>query len=264
MSEDTQFYGRFDDDSSNTNRNKPFVEKSDSASYSIAKVFGYMAIFILITALITIGLGVGLNYWLISATTDEELAAFVQTVIVLLIVSSIGLLVTTIVSQVVFLKGKHSVIVPAVIYAALMGVVIGLIAALINDWVVLGITFGITAGVFGIMALIGLLSKGRLTGLALIGMGLMFGAMFISLFMIIIMIFFPSMYVWYYWIVSFMMFAAVMFMTIYDISHIKALANNGALSKNLSLYLAFNLYVDFIYLFMRILLIVIRIFGRRN
>ena len=260
--ENTQFYGRFDDDSPNTNRNKPFVEQSDSAGYSIAKVFGYMAIFILVTALITIGLGVGLNYWLLSATTEEELVQLAETIVVLLIVAGVGLLVTTIVSQVVFLKGKHSVVVPAIIYAALMGIVIGLVAALINDWAILGVTFGITAGVFGIMALIGLLSKGRLTALGLIGMGLMFGAMFISLFMIIIMIFFPSLYEWYYWIVSFMMFAAVMFMTIYDISHIKALAANGALNKNLSMYLAFNLYVDFIYLFMRILMIVIRIFGR--
>lgn len=260
MSEDTQFYGRFDD-SSNTNP-KPFASQSDSAGYSIAKVFGYMAIFILVTALITVGLGVGLNLWAASASSEEEVLAIAQTIIVLLIVAAVGLLVTTIVCQVVFLKGKHSVVVPAVIYAALMGIVIGLIAALINDWAILGITFAITAGVFGIMALIGLLSKGRLTGLAIIGMGLMFGAMFISLFMIIIMIFFPSIYAWYYWIVSFMMFAAVMFMTIYDISHIKALAANGALNKNLSMYLAFNLYVDFIYLFMRILLIVIRIFGR--
>ena len=260
--ENTQFYGRFDDDPSNTR--KPYAAQSDSAGYSIAKVFGYMAIFILVTAVITIGLGLGLNYWIMSATTDEEYANIGQTIIILLIVSGIGLLVTTIVSQVVFLKGKHSVVVPAVIYAALMGIVLGLVAALINNWAILGITFAITAGVFGIMALIGLLSKGRLTALGLIGFGLMFGAMFISLFMVIIMIFFPALYEWYYWIVSFMMFAAVMFMTIFDISHIKQLAANGALNNNLSMYLAFNLYVDFIYLFMRILLIVIRIFGRRN
>lgn len=260
--ENTQFYGRFDDDPSNTR--KPYAAQSDSAGYSIAKVFGYMGIFILVTALVTIGLGLGLNYWIMSSTTDEEFANIAQTIIILLIVAGIGLIVTTIVSQVVFLKGKHSVIIPAVIYAALMGIVLGLIAALINNWAILGFTFAITAGVFGIMALIGLLSKGRLTGLAIVGLGLLFGAMFISLFMVIIMIFFPALYEWYYWIVTLMMFAAVMFMTIYDISHIKQLAANGALNKNLSMYLAFNLYVDFIYLFMRILLIVIRIFGRRS
>lgn len=262
MSEDTQFYGYYDNDPSNTR--KPYSDQSDSGAYSITKVFGYMAIFILVTALITIGLGLGLTYWIQSTTTDEEYAKIGETIIILLIVSGIGLLVTTIVSQVVFLKGRHSVIVPAIIYAVLMGVVVGLVAALIQKWAILGITFGITAGVFGIMALIGLLSKGRLTGLGLLGMGLMFGAMFISLFMVIIMLFFPALYEWYYWIVSFMMFAAVMFMTIYDISHIKQLAANGMLNKNLSMYLAFNLYVDFIYLFMRILLIVIRIFGRRS
>ena len=235
---------------------------SDEASYSIVKVFGYMAMFLLITAVVTMGVGVGFNYWMANATSDEEAYRTLMTMIVMLIISGVGLLVLTFVNQFVFLRGKHSVIVPSITYSILMGVVIGFVAAIINDWAIMGLTFAITAGVFGIMALIGLLSKGRLTGLAIIGMGLMFGAMFISVFMLIIMFLFPSIYAWYYWIVSFMMFAGVMFTSIYDISRIKELANQGMLNNNLSMYLAFDLYVDFIYIFLRLLSIVLRIVAR--
>ena len=113
------------------------------------------------------------------------------------------------------------------------------------------------------MALIALLSKGRLNGLAIAAMGLFFGAAILSLVLWMMMLFgvFSGTL---YWIVSLATFAAVMLITIWDMARIKAIAQQGEMTKNISLYCAFVLYNDFIYIFLRILRIVLIVFARRN
>ena len=65
-------------------------------------------------------------------------------------------------------------------------------------------------------------------------------------------------YMHLYWIISLLAFAAMMFITIWDMWRIKQIAEQGAMNDNLALYCAFNLYVDFIYILIRILSLLAR------
>lgn len=65
-----------------------------------------------------------------------------------------------------------------------------------------------------------------------------------------------------YWVISFAIFAAMMFITIFDIWNIKKITERGEMSTNLELYCAFTLYVDFIYILIRIIYFLILIYGK--
>lgn len=243
----------------------PFPEVIDangkdlSASYSLAKVFAYMFLWLGITAVVATPLGILINYLANSDVNGEFFLAYLG----LIVAASIAVLVLTIVIQVKFLKKGKFTVPLAVIYAVLMGVMCSTYAVIIDGYLI-GVSFGITSLIFGIMALIGVTAKKRLTGLAIAGMGLMFGALVMSGFMLIIMFFFPSFYQPYYWIISLAILCGVILTTIYDISRIKELAQKGALNKNLSLYLSFNLYVDFMYILIRIMELVAKVTGNSS
>ena len=148
---DSEYYNRYSD-------NRPLKEKADSSAVlSIAKVFGYMFIGLMITALITLGLGYYFgNVLLAETSSDIEVKIQETNVIILLValgISFIGIIVLSFVVPIVAIRGKHSVLVPAIIYSVLMGVMLSTLTIFI-DWLILGVTFGITSLVFGLMALI--------------------------------------------------------------------------------------------------------------
>jgi hypothetical protein len=116
--------------------------------------------------------------------------------------------------------------------------------------------FGITAGVFLLMGLIATFTRGNLAPLGMMGFGLILGAGVIAL----VNWFIGSSTL--YWIVSFAIFAALMFITMFDIWNIKKITENGAGDRNISYYCAFIMYVDFINIFIRILLYLVIIFGK--
>ena len=264
---DANYYDRF----AEQKQEQPRKEKerntlTGETGLSIAKVFGYMFIGLAITAVISLGLAAIFRFvWGINsdAGINETLAANAAIVlIVLLIVSAIGLIVLSIVVPITVARGKHSVLVPSIIYSVLMGVMLSTICIFV-PWSLLGLTFGVTSLVFGLMALIALLSKGRLNGLAIAAMGLFIGAGILSLvlwIMILCGVFISTLY----WIVSLATFAAVMLITIWDMARIKAIAQKGEMTTNISLYCAFVLYNDFIYIFLRILRIVLIVFAKKN
>lgn len=259
MSNDT--YTEYKEPSSNRS-----VETStDNKAYSIARVFGYMFMWLFVTTAITFGLAFLFNYLL--GAFDEARGEIFTGIIIMMIASGLGVIVMTIVTHVVLFRGKHSIAVPAGIYATFMGILMGALASVItyfneNGWLIIGISFGVTTLIFGLMALIGLSAKSKLNGLAIAAMGLFMGLFLMSGVMIIIMIFFPGLYKWWYWVLTLGLLAAVMLTTIWDIRNVKTLAEKGALNKNVSMYIAFNLYVDFIYILLRILLIVLRLLGK--
>lgn len=263
---DSQFYGRFDN---STPKQDPVESRTGDTAYSIAKVFGYMFLFLLITTVVTFGLAFLFNYLLTNAASTDAKNGIFRAELVVAIASGIALIIMSIVTRVVLLKGQHAIMVPAVIYSILMGALMGVLSSLItevyaNGWFCIGISFGITTAIFGIMALIGLASKSKLNALPIIAGGLFMGALLISVVLLIMMLV-PGLrqyYVWWYWILMFAIFAAVMLTTIWDIRNIKTFAQNGALTKNLSMYLAFNLYVDFIYILLRVLYFVLLIVGK--
>ena len=265
---DANYYDRF---ANNQQEEKPQKENKRqvvdfSTGLSIAKVYGYMFIGLMITAAIALGLGVYFgNVLFKDVTTDID--ARMQTtnaiiLLALLIVSLIAIIVLSFVVPIVAIRNKHSVLVPAILYSVFMGIALSTLTIFI-DWYLLGLTFGITALVFGLMALIALLSKSRLNGLAIAAIGLFAGAMMLSLALWIMMllgVFSEPLY----WVISLLTFAAVMLITIWDMARIKAIAQKGEMTKNVSLYCAYILYNDFIVIFLKILRFVLIIMGSKK
>lgn len=239
---------------------------NSSTAFSIAKVFGYMFVGLLITAAIALGLGAYFGAVLMKdAGTDVNTRLQATNAIILLallIISAIAIIVLSFVVPIVAIRNRHSVLVPAIIYSIFMGIMLSSLAVFI-DWQILGITFGITALVFGLMALIGLLSKSRLNGLAIAGIGLFVGAGLLSLTLWILMLVGVNVGP-LYWLISLMTFAAVMLITIWDMARIKYIAEKGEMTKNVSLYCAYILYNDFIVIFLKILRFVLIIMGNRR
>ncbi len=267
MANDTYLHDSFDD--RNVVNDDP-RSRDKGTTYSIAKVFGYMFIWLLISSAIAVGMA-GLFSYLINtaAGNDEVLSTYLTTIIVSAIVSGIAVFILSMVTHFVLFRGRHSIAVPAYLYSIFMGVLLGSLCSLITSlmpgsigWAVVGISFGITTLMFGVMALVALTSKSKLNALPIVAMGLLAGIFLMSGAMIIIMIFFPTMYEWWYWVMSLGLLVVVMLTTIWDIRNVKTLAERGQLNKNISMYIAFNLYVDFIYILIRVMYFVLRIMGR--
>lgn len=261
---DTNYYNDFVDEQGQPQKRKRMV--AGDTGLSIAKVFGYMFLGLAVTAAISLGLGalyryiLGVDYG--TGLNENIQKTSVIVLLVLLIASFIGIIILSFVVPITVMRGRRSVLAPAVIYTILMGIALSSLCIFI-PWSLLGLTFGITALVFGLMALIALLSKGRLNGLAIAGIGLFVGAGFLSLglwIMMLLGVFNEPLY----WVISLMTFAAVMLITIWDMARIKHIAQRGEMTTNISLYCAFVLYNDFIYIFLRILRIVLIVFSRRN
>ena len=245
-----------------------------SVNTFVGKVYGYMFFGLLLTAIIAFGLGIIFNLWIFgtmnTATIDYSdvntniNASGVSVLLATLIISGIGLLIVSLIVTFTALRGKHSVAVPALIYSILMGTMLSSLVVFI-PWEILGITFAITAGIFGIMYLIATLTKGSLSFLGILGLGLFLGAMFLSLIGVILMLTGAlGDYMYLYWIISLMTFAAILFITIYDMWRIKVIAQNGEGNNNLAMYCAFILYVDFINIFLRVLRIVLYLYSRKR
>ena len=244
-----------------------------SVNTLIGKVYGYMFLGILLTAVIAFGVGMLFNLWMFGTLNTANIDYTVETnissqaaltLIAVLIVSSIAIIVMSFVVHIVFARGKHSVLVPALLYCSFMGLMLSSLVIFV-PWEILGITFLITALMFGVMFIISYLSKGSLHYLGVLGIGFFLGAGILSLIGFVLALTGAlGAYMHLYWIISLLAFAGMMFITIWDMWRIKQIAQEGEMNDNLALYCAFILYVDFIYLYMRILRFVIYLMSRRN
>ena len=225
--------------------------KKSSGALSFAKVFFYMFLGLAITTGVAFGVGSLLLY------KCPDFTVFRNVYLGLMIGSGITLIIMTFVINFVFLSGKHSILIPALIYCILMGVLLSTFVILLEgNWWLLGEAFGITSGVFLLLTLIAVISKGNMSPLLMLGIGLLMGSG------ILVLVNLLTRSTTLYWIISFAIFAAMMFITIFDIWNIKKITERGEMTSNLELYCAFNLYVDFIYILIRVIYFLILIYSR--
>ena len=154
-----------------------FSDKQSKGAF-LTKVFGMMSLLLLITTVVAAGLGYGSQYFLLQAVEagkDELAGNIIYGLIGALIVSAIALLIMSFVLPITFMRGRHNILVPLMIYVVLMGILLSSFTFLF-DWVILVEAFGITTVIFGIMAFLGYISKGRLAGIGFILLGLLIGA----------------------------------------------------------------------------------------
>ena len=128
-------------------------------------------------------------------------------------------------------------------------------------------SFGITALIFGVMALLGYISKGRLAGIGFILLGLLIGAVALTLmnWLMILIGGISQTNVNISWIVSLLIFGFLMLITLYDVNRIRRIAENGEqANNNLVYYCAYILYSDFISILIRVIYYVAIFTSRRK
>ena len=243
---------------------KEYKENMDGTAYSIAKVFLYMFVGLLITAVVAFGVGALVYYFIgVKGNVDEISENVLRTYFVVLAIAAIGLFVDMIVINVVVIRGRHSVLVPGIIYTVLVGILFSMLTIVV-DWRLIGMAFGVTALAFALMSLIAFLSKGSMAPLVIVIIGLSAGVGILFLFNWLMILFTGMVFTPLYWVVEFGIFALVLFVTIFDLWRIKKIAEQGGIDRNTSLYCAFIMYTDFINVFIRILYFLLIIFGKRR
>ena len=263
-------FSSFDNENKQTNiaqtyQDYDLTDKQSKGAF-LSKVFGMMFLCLLITTVVAAGLGYGSMYLLMSTAVDGVYNESILTgMIITIIVSAIALLVMSFVLPITFMRGKHNIIVPLMIYVVLMGILLSMFTWAFEP-IILVESFGITALVFGLMALLGFLSKGKMTGIGVIMLALLIGAGLLALINWIMIIAggVKEENIMISWIVSFAIFAFLMFMTMWDVARINQIAEKGANSgNNLIYYCAYILYSDFIALLIRVIYYV-AMFTRRR
>ena len=246
-------FSSFDNENKQTTQTYDLTDKQTKGAF-LTKVYGWMFICLLITTVVAAGLGYG-SMFLLANATDEVAESLVTGMIVTLIVSVIALLVMSFVLPIRFIRGKKNILVPLMIYVVLMGILLSTFTWLFEP-IILVESFGITALVFGIMALLGHLSKGRVAGIGVIMLGLLIGAGLLSIinFFMILTGGISQENVTISWIVSLAIFAFLMFMTMWDVARINVIAEKAQnTDNNLVHYCAYILYSDFIALLIRVI-----------
>jgi len=246
-------------------KNQEVVIEKQSGLLNLGKVFGVMLLGILITTV-----GALLWGWLFSTfdMDSERSSLYAGIIIVGSIVSILAMIIS---SSVIHWKafatkgGKFALVAPYVIYALSLSFVFGLIG-LILPIEIIAITFGVTLFIYGLLALFGVIFKNsNLNPLIFVISALGTGVLILFLLNFFIM---PLLQIGDYevlfWVLSFGIFALVMFTTIYDVWQINKIVSAMPPSMNVTLYCAFRLYTDFVNLFIRILYYVIILFARRK
>ena len=241
--------------------------KPVNTSKTLAKTFGYMAIGLVITTVVALGLGALFAYLLFPDYSfgDGSMNTTAFTVyIAMMVVSFVVLIINSFAMNVVLAKGKHSIWPHYIIFAALMGVFLSSFLVLGVDLGVIAEAAGISALVFAVLFFIGYFSKKDLNPIAFVGWGVLcmvglFGLLFFVLFFLI-----PEAYLIYN-LVYCGVFAIVMLINVAaDCFNVKRILDRGQANNNLALYCAYIMYSDFIVLFVRILYWVVLLTGNRK
>lgn len=173
-------------------------------------------------------------------------------------IGAVGVLIFSLVVMFKSFSARGLGIVTYILYTIFMGMALTPLYILGADPVgMLAIVYalGITGGIFVIMGFIGVLSGGRIKGMWLLAMGLAVGSIILTL--INFFVFNETIY----WIISFaMLFVFVLYVGI-DFAIISRHPENA--SNSLAILCAFNLYTDFIVIFIRILPFVLKGLSKR-
>lgn len=164
-------------------------------------------------------------------------------------------------------EGKSPVLMAIMfaLYATFFGLMIGTIiyAIMLSEGTraiqIVGYTFLISGGIFLICGIIGSLTK-DMSAVLSISSGVILG----SLALVLLNIFLQSTLI--SWLLSFVFLAFILFVTAYDLHIINRIAGRATFGNpNITaMFCAFNIYTDFIIIFIRLLYIAFILFGNRK
>lgn len=217
----------------------------------LAGVFGWVFIGLLITIVSAYAVG----FILVYSLTGRGSADFVSVANMyswLMILSVTVHLVLTITMNVMLIRNRRdgNIMVPYILYTANFGIMLSPYVLLVES-ATLGIGLGMALLLFGVMYLVARFSKANLRPLGMIGGSLFIGLLLISL----ITAFLPTS-TGLYWFLSLGSFAAIMLITMYDIWVVVRMDRElpeEYVTRNLQLALALRIYIDFIWILVRII-----------
>ena len=225
---------------------------------TLAKVYGYMGIALLITAVVAF-----FTAWLFSAQINsyEVLSSNNPWIVgykAMLIISGIGILILSFALPISMAKGKRRIWPFYILYAVLMGFLMTAFLLAGVDWYIIGEAFGITAVTFAVMFLVGWFSKADLNFIGFILISILSVALLISLVFFLIYAF--RGFTWdqafgFDLLISGIIALISIIVIAIDSYNIKRMLEKGEQSTNVHLYCAYCMYTDFIVLFIRILYI---------
>lgn len=223
----------------------------------VGKVFLYLFIALAITAITCVLSGLLITYG--AQGNSDTLFLIFEVISICSLVAYIPVIIWT---QISLLRGGKGLKPAFVIYSVLMGVFLSSLTAFL-DFYIIATAFGITCGAFAVMALIAWTSKRNLNYLTILAYGLLSGVCFVSIFSLIVGLFTGMQSGVLSAMVSGGIFIFVILITLVDLYNIKNIAGRGQASDNLAMLCAYNLYIDFIYIFLRVLIFIARFAKRR-
>lgn len=254
------------DYSSTSTKEKPVKsqqEKMVTANY--AKVFIWFGIGLLITGVIAFGLP---NiFWFAS---NENIDNYIIAYYVMMAVAFVGIFPLSIMMSIstTFRNNKAFIKVTYILYTIFMGILVSgimlTILALTDVYDisfinVVASAFLITAGLFVIMGLIGVFTK-KINKAVPILITLVVGALILSLVNFFLQV------DWITWVVDFVLFIWILLVTAIDMHNVSKIAQRVDFKEesNLAIYLAYTLYVDFVYMFIRVVYYVLILYSRSS
>ena len=232
----------------------------------LAKVFGYMLIGLGITTIVAVGVA-ALMYYVIfgNRTLEEVIAAFesgaldgaIIGYLVTFVVSLIGLLIMGFVLPITLRSDRVSAWPAFIIYSIFMGVMLSCFVLLV-DLATLAEALGITLVSFALMFLIGRFSKVNLNPLGLVALGFLFVAVLITIFFGLFAWLNPTAFRIWDLVFCIIVAGIMMIVTAVDAYNIKKILERGQASRNVLLFCAYTLYSDFIVIFVRVLLVLLK------
>lgn len=217
----------------------------------LALIFLYLALGVFVT------LGVGLLYSYIlwssfEAGSNEMAIAYMAT----FAISGIGIFAMMIINSVYISKTNKAPWVGFLIFAVLYGLLFsGVLLTGVITFYTLMEALGITTGLFLIMFLLGYFSKINWNPIAFIALTMLIGVLLVSMFFGIWYLISPSTFMLLDFIISIIFIIAVTLIVGVDANRAAKIAASGMANNNLALFMAYNFYVDFIGIFLRVLLL---------
>lgn len=241
----------------------PKIEKSNLLS----KCFGYLFLAILITFATAIIMNFTFIKFLVNKVTKGDGIAVTNGINIYIgtvIGAAIILIVLSITLNILLRNGKRNITAPFVLYSVVMGILMGSLILFIPFEIVFT-AIGVTALSFGIMGLIARFTR-KLSSrpFLVVGTAGLLGCLFLTLALFIIQVAAPGSVLLDMWWIDYLFLFVIMMFTIVDIKNIDRIAQAGVENKNVALYCALTLFNDFVYIFIKVLLILIRYSARRK
>ncbi|MGI6713611.1 MAG: Bax inhibitor-1 family protein [Bacilli bacterium] len=215
----------------------------------LAGAFGWLFIGLLIAMALAVGIALIINAQVANAVDDAAIELLLERYLVALAICGLVQFIMIFVVQFRILRRGaegSNLLIPYVLYTANTGVLLSFLV-LITEIEVLVMALGLTVVIFGLMALYARFTKQNLIGVGLVATFLIIGALILGLFNWLLQSDIIG------WIVTFAFFGAVMLITMYDIWQLQRISETGANSRNLALFFALHLFIDFVYILVRVI-----------